>query len=152
MRSLYHEVTSNPQASPLYLQGVGQALAVHLARRYGDGSEPPNRMNALPVYKLHKAIATMQAGMDSSFSLDRLASEADMSVSHFSRLFKKATGRNPSQCFIHLRMETARELLLEPDLSILNVALEVGYSSPSYFAQLFRRHTGMTPREYRHRT
>lgn len=152
MRSLYHEVTSNPQASSLYLQGVGQALAVHLARRYGDGSEPSKRMNALPAYKLHKAVATLQTGMGSAFSLDRLASEAGMSVSHFSRLFKKATGRSPSQYFIHLRMETARELLLESDLSILNVALEVGYASPSYFAQLFRRHTGITPREYRHRS
>jgi AraC family transcriptional regulator len=152
MKSLYHEVTSNSQASSLYLQGVGQALAVHLARRYGDGSEPSKRMSALPAYKLHRAIATLQTGMGSAFSLDRMASEAGMSVSHFSRLFKKATGRSPSQYFIHLRMETARELLLESDLSILCVALEVGYASPSYFAQLFRRHTGITPREYRHRS
>lgn len=49
-------------------------------------------------------------------------------------------------------METARELLLDTDLSVLNVALEVGYASPSYFAQLFRRHTGITPREYRQRS
>lgn len=151
MSALYHEVTSSPQASSLYLQGVGQALAVHLARRYGDGGEPSRHVNALPAYKLHKAISTLQTEMGSAFSLDRLASEAGMSVSHFSRLFKKATGQSPSQYFIHLRMEAARELLLESDLSILNIALEVGYGSPSYFAHLFRRHTGITPREYRHR-
>lgn len=151
MRSLYHEMTSSEHASAVYLQGVAQALAVHLVRAYGDANEPPTRANALPAYKLHRAIAAMQAGLDSPFSLGRLSSEADMSVSHFSRMFRKATGRSPSQYFIHMRMEVARQLLLESDLSIISIALNVGYASPSYFAQLFRRHTGVTPREYRHR-
>ncbi|WP_248730748.1 helix-turn-helix domain-containing protein [Pseudomonas sp. MWU13-2517] len=152
MRSLYHEMTSSEQASSLYLQGVAQALAVHLVRGYGDSIDSSTRMNALPAYKLHRAIAAMHAGLDSAFNLGRLSSEASMSISHFSRMFRKATGRSPSQYFIHMRMEVARQLLLESDLSILNVALNVGYASPSHFAQVFRRHTGVTPREYRHRS
>jgi AraC family transcriptional regulator len=150
MRSLYHEMTSTEQASALYVRGVAQALAVHLVRAYGESSDPFTRMNALPAHKLHNAIASMQAGLDSAFSLDRLSSEAGMSISHFSRMFRKATGRSPSQYFIHMRMELARQLLLASDLSILNIALNVGYASPSHFSQIFRRHTGITPREYRH--
>jgi AraC family transcriptional regulator len=149
MRSLYHEITSSERASPLYLQGVGQALAVHLVRSYRDTDAPSHPINALPAYKLHRAIATLHAELDSEFSLVRLASEAGMSISHFSRMFRKATGQSPSQYFIHLRMEMARQLLLESDLSVLRVALDVGYTSPSHFAQIFKRHTCITPREYR---
>lgn len=150
MRSLYREMTSSRQASALYLQGIGQALAVHLVRCYRDGSSGLSKqVYALPAYKLHRAIEAMRTGLDSEFSLERLASDASMSISHFSRMFRKATGRSPSQYFIHMRMEMARQLLLESDLSIVNVALDVGYNSPSHFAQVFRRHTGATPREYR---
>ncbi|WP_285423777.1 AraC family transcriptional regulator [Pseudomonas sp. efr-133-TYG-103a] len=150
VRSLFQEITSKPRASVLYLESIGQALAVHLVRCYSDDGEPFSRANALPAYKLHRAIETMRDGLDKAFDLGRLASQASMSVSHFSRLFSKATGRSPSRYFIHLRMETARQLLLESDLSILQVALEVGYASPSHFAQVFKRHSGVTPREYRH--
>ncbi|SEI54078.1 helix-turn-helix transcriptional regulator [Pseudomonas sp. NFR16] len=150
VRSLLQEMTSKPRASVLYLESIGQALAVHLVRCYSDDGGSLSRANALPAYKLHRAIETMRDGLDKAFDLGRLASQASMSVSHFSRLFSKATGRSPSRYFIHLRMETARQLLLESDLSILEVALEVGYASPSHFAQVFKRYSGVTPREYRH--
>ena len=149
MRALYHEMNTSRQASAMYLQGIGQALAVHLVRGYRGDSTLSSPIHALPAYKLHKAVEAMREGLDREFSLARLASQASMSVSHFSRMFRKATGRSPSQYFIHIRMETARQLLLESDLSIVNIALEVGYNSPSHFAQVFRRHAGATPREYR---
>ena len=91
----------------------------------------------------------MREGLDGEFSLARLANDAGMSMSHFSRMFRKATGRSRSQYFIHLRMETACQLLLESDASIVDIALGVGYGSPSHFAQVFRRYTGLSPRAYR---
>ena len=72
-----------------------------------------------------------------------------MSEYHFSRLFKKATGRSPSQCFIRLRMAKARQLLLETDQSIIDIGLEVGYGSPSHFSQVFKREVGVKPSDYR---
>lgn len=149
VRSLYREMIAHRPASGTYLQGVGQALAVHLVRHYWDGSGLSASVNALPAYKLQRAIETMAEGLDRDFSLSRLAGGAGMSVAHFSRMFRKATGRSPSQYFIHLRMDVARQLLLESSMSMLTIALEVGYGSPSHFAQVFRRHTGVTPREYR---
>lgn len=149
MRLLYREATSHSASSHLYLQGVGQALAVHLVRHFRDKNAGPRPVNALPAYKLHRAINRMRERLDEEFSLSLLAREADMSHFHFSRMFRRATGRSPSQYFIEIRMETARQLLLGSDRSIIDVALEVGYSSPSHFAQVFKRHSGKTPREYR---
>ena len=65
-----------------------------------------------------------------------------MSEFHFSRVFKKTTGLAPSQFFTRLRMEKARQLLREADKTMIEAGLEVGYSSPSHFAQIFRREVG----------
>lgn len=64
-------------------------------------------------------------------------------------MFKRATGLSPSQYFIGLRMAQARQLLLETPRSIIDIGLEVGYSSPSHFSQVFRREVGVTPSIYR---
>jgi AraC family transcriptional regulator len=78
-----------------------------------------------------------------------LAEEAGMSEFHFSRIFKKTTGLSPSQFFIRLRIDKARRLLRETGKTVIEVGLEVGYSSPSHFAQVFRREAGVTPSQYR---
>ncbi len=149
VRSLFDEMTSDRRASAMYLQGIGQALAVHLVRRYRDETGSPRQAHALPVYKLHQAVEAMRRNLDREFNLARLATDAGMSLSHFSRTFRKATGVAPSQYFIHLRMERARQLLLESDASIISIALDVGYNNPSHFTHVFKRHVGVTPRDYR---
>ncbi|HEX8544044.1 MAG TPA: AraC family transcriptional regulator [Pseudomonas sp.] len=149
IRVLHQEVTGPGPISSLYLQGVAQALAIHLVRNYRDehgGLRPPN---ALPAHKLHRVIDRMEQGLATEFSLAALAAEAGMSAFYFSRLFRRATGQSPSQYFIQMRMAVARRLLLQSTLSVIEVALEVGYGSPSHFAHVFKRHTGITPREYR---
>ncbi|HEX8089322.1 MAG TPA: helix-turn-helix transcriptional regulator, partial [Blastocatellia bacterium] len=55
----------------------------------------------------------------------------------------------PSLYHINLRMEEARRLLRETKMSVIDVALEVGYANPSHFARLFRRETGLSPSDYR---
>lgn len=149
MRSLFGEMTSDRRPSTMYLQGIGQALAVHLVRRYREESGSPRQAHALPAYKLHQAVEAMRKNLNHEFNLARLATDAGMSLSHFSRMFRKATGVAPSQYFIHLRIETARQLLLRSNSSIISIALDVGYNNPSHFTHVFKRHVGVTPREYR---
>lgn len=134
----------------MLLQGVAEALAVHLVRNYANqASETPPRRGALPAFRLRRATAYMAERLDQPFDLDALAAEVGMSAFHFSRLFRKATGAAPSQAFIGMRMTEARRLLRETDRSIIEVALDVGYASPSHFAQVFRKTVGVTPRAYR---
>ena len=107
------------------------------------------RSNALPAYKLRKVIGVMNERLAEEFSLAALAQVVELSEYHFSRMFKRATGLSPSQYFIGLRMARARQLLLETPRSIIDIGLEVGYSSPSHFSQVFRREVGVTPSIYR---
>jgi AraC family transcriptional regulator len=150
VEELRGEVSSGRPASPLFVQGVTQALAVHLARNYTELTKDVQEYKGgLPGFKLRKITELMAAHLEEEFSLIRLAREADMSEFHFSRLFKRTTGLTPSQYFIHLRMEKARRLLRETSKSVIEIGLDVGYSSPSHFAQIFRREVGIPPSEYR---
>jgi AraC family transcriptional regulator len=150
LEELRGEISSARPTSPLFVQGVAQALAVHLARNYtGLTQDIQEYKGGLPGFKLRKITELMTAHLEGEFSLIRLAREADMSEFHFSRLFKRTTGLTPSQYFIRLRMEKARRLLRETNKSVIEIGLDVGYTSPSHFAQIFHREVGASPREYR---
>lgn len=76
-------------ASPLYLQGLAQCIAVYLARNYLDSSADDRpRRNALPAYKFRRVLAAMEADLAKDFNLRQLAEVAGMSDCHFSRMFK----------------------------------------------------------------
>jgi AraC family transcriptional regulator len=153
IEALRGELTSGHSASSLLIQGVAQSLAVHLVRNYTDQTKDIREYRGgLPGFKLRKITDLMVTNLEDEFSLIRLAREAEMSEFHFSRLFKRTTGLTPSQYFIHLRMEKARRLLRETNKSVIEIGLEVGYTSPSHFAQIFRREVGISPSEYRGHT
>ncbi|AZZ76268.1 MULTISPECIES: helix-turn-helix domain-containing protein [unclassified Pseudomonas] len=149
MEQLRTELVGERLPSALFVRSLAQALAVHLVRSYRAETRPGRRVNALQAYKLRKVTDAMSADLAAEFSLAKLARLAELSEYHFSRLFKRATGLSPSQYFIRLRMVRARHLLLETRLSVIEIGLEVGYSSPSHFSQVFRREAGVTPSDFR---
>jgi len=93
LEELRGEVSSGRPASLLFVQGVAQALAVHLARNYTELTKDVQEYKGgLPGFRLRKITELMAAHLEEEFSLIRLAREADMSEFHFSRLFKRTTG------------------------------------------------------------
>lgn len=144
------ELTRRGEPSALLIQGVAQCIAVHLARHYVDSeAEDMSGRNALPAFKLKRVIGLMEQRLAEPFCLADLAQAIDLSEYHFSRQFKRATGRSPSQYFIQLRMARARQLLMETERSVIDIGLEVGYGSASHFSQIFRREVGVAPSHYR---
>jgi AraC family transcriptional regulator len=91
----------------------------------------------------------MAEHVDEEFNLDRLAAQAGLGKFYFNRLFKSAMGVSPSHYYITLRMDEARRLLRETKKSVVSIALDMSYSNPSHFAQLFRREAGHSPSDYR---
>jgi AraC family transcriptional regulator len=147
---LLREELMRPQASPLFVEAIAQAVALHLARSYGvTDQESHGSSPSLPGHKLRQITDWMTAHVAEDFNLAQLAAQAGLSKFHFQRLFKAATGISPSRYHINLRMGEARRLLRETRMSVIDVALEVGYTDPSHFARLFRRETGLSPSEYR---
>jgi AraC family transcriptional regulator len=151
LEGLHKELSSRHRGSSLFVEGIAQSLAGHLVRTYADETTPEYK-GGLTGFRLRKVTDLMVTHLADEFSLLRLAREANMSEFHFSRAFKRTTGLTPSQCFIHLRLKKARRLLRETNRSIIEIGLDVGYTSPSHFAQIFRREVGISPSEYRRLT
>jgi len=145
-----HEELMRRRASPLFVQGLAQAIAAHFARNYAEIVEEPRSASpSLPGFKLHQITDWMAEHLAEEFHLDRVAALAGLSKFHFNRLFKAATGVSPSRYHINLRLDEAKRQLRETKKSVVEIALDVGYATPSHFAQLFRRETGLSPSDYR---
>jgi transcriptional regulator GlxA family with amidase domain len=88
---------------------------------------------------------------DRDVSIDELADRVGMGPRNFIRRFKASTGRLPGAYVQMLRVSAAKELLEHGAASIQAVCLKTGYEDIAFFRSLFKRHTGMTPAEYRSR-
>ena len=90
----------------------------------------------------------MRANLGSEMSLQDIADAAEMSLFHFAKSFKQATGHSPHQYLQAQRLCQARTLLHDATLSIGEVANVVGFTH-SYFTAVFTRYMGMTPSKFR---
>ncbi len=84
-------------------------------------------------------------------TLSGLSEKYAVESSYFSRLFKQETGENLMLYIASRRMEKAKELMRREDINIAEVAFMVGYDDYTYFSKVFKKHTGVSPREYRNR-
>jgi len=86
-----------------------------------------------------------------ALTLEQLAEDAHMNKYYLSHTFKREYGTSPINYMITRRIEESKYLLAETDLSLSQIAQLLGFSSPSYFSQVFRRTQATTPMEYRQR-
>lgn len=105
--------------------------------------------NNRQVIDLDAIQTVMQSKLHTDLQLEQLAQQAKLSKYHFSKRYKALTGYAPIQHFIHLKMERACYLLDISDQSISQIAANLGYEDPHYFSRLFKKVTGLSPREYR---
>lgn len=82
-------------------------------------------------------------------SLEQAAEMMGMSVFYFSRLFRASYNRTFLEYLTACRLDRAAELLRTTEIPVRAIAPRVGYGDSNYFSKVFKRHTGMTPTEYR---
>lgn len=121
------------------------SICVEIGRQAGMGGgsfiQADNRISLVLSY--------IQQNYAAPLSIDGLAALAHLSPSRFRPLFKAQTGLSPMEYLTVLRLNHARQLLMQTDLSIGEIALSAGYPDQLYFSRLFRKKLGIPPSLYR---
>ncbi|MBW4960851.1 GlxA family transcriptional regulator [Sulfitobacter sp. CW3] len=99
--------------------------------------------------KLSQVIQMMERNIEEPISPSTLAKDVGMSTRQLERLFRRYLNRSPKRYYMELRLQKARNLLMQTDMSVINVALACGFASPSHFSKCYRAHYDTTP--YRER-
>ncbi len=99
--------------------------------------------------KLATVIKMMEGNLEEPISPSILARDVGMSTRQLERLFRRYLNRSPKRYYMELRLQKARNLLMQTDMSVINVALACGFASPSHFSKCYRSHYSTTP--YRER-
>ncbi|MBB3064395.1 GlxA family transcriptional regulator [Limibacillus halophilus] len=99
--------------------------------------------------KLLKVIQFMEENLEEPLSRAELAREAGLSTRQLERLFRKYLTRSPARYYLELRLNKARLLLLQTNMSVIDVALACGFVSASHFSKCYRDYFGHTPRKER---
>lgn len=99
--------------------------------------------------KLSQVIERMEANIEEPISPQILAREVDLSTRQLERLFRRYLDRSPKRYYMDLRLQRARNLLLQTNMTVINVALACGFTSPSHFSKCYQTQYQVTP--YRER-
>ena len=126
------------------------SLAARLVRCHSSVALQGQKANGpIAGSRLRRVLAYIEDNVAQDLSLSKIASIAQLSVSHLKASFRRATGLPVHQYVIRRRVERAKRLLREGRLSISQVALEAGFSHQSHLARHLRRLTGVSPRSIR---
>jgi AraC family transcriptional regulator len=124
------------------------AAAQYLVSRYGSGAEL-RRPDRLSPWRLHRIGDFVDENLEKNIRVATLASLVGLSEGHFHRAFHATTGETPLQFINRKRIERAVETLAREEVTVVELALRLGFVSPSHFARVFRGVTGVNPSQFR---
>ena len=147
--NLIHKLEDEFQHQPIGYQNMIEALfmqlVVYLSRQYSEQPETV-RDSVLP---LANALLLIENSYQEPLKLETLAVAANLSTTHFLRVFKETFNTSPINYVIHVRISHACNLLRNSKRSISEVAFEVGFNDSNYFSRKFKQVMGQSPYAYR---
>jgi AraC family transcriptional regulator len=134
----------------LYADCINIAIIARLlasANRLATAERP--KVGELARWRLKRAIDYVEAQLDKPLSLADVASSAGLTRMHFAAQFRAATGLRPHEYLLRRRIERAQEMLVGTGMSLVDVALSVGFQTQAHFTSVFKRYAGQPPRAWR---
>jgi AraC family transcriptional regulator len=147
MAQLRNEIEANRPMSRLVIESWTMQIWAHLhrSRLARDASE----VLPLPATSVRKVVDRMRERLADDVSIKELAALVRLGPRQFCRRYRAATGTTPARTFETIRLDQAAMLLSTTRASIIDVALDCGYSQPQHLATAFRRRFEVTPTQYR---
>ncbi|MBE9009423.1 helix-turn-helix transcriptional regulator [Pseudanabaenaceae cyanobacterium LEGE 13415] len=146
--ALRAEVENSAIGEQLFVDSLRTALAIRLLRNYCT-TKPKSLKNAKKLSQLNLQQITeyVHEHLDQEIKLTELAAIAQLSPYYFLRLFKQTTKVTPHQYILQCRIEQAKVLLQNSELSLAEIALRVGFCDQSHLTRCFKRLLGVTPKQ-----
>jgi AraC family transcriptional regulator len=149
-RAMLPALSYSDEVNQLFIDHVLLALGVHVAQTYG-GMRPRSRpvRGGLAPWQVRRAKEILSANLDGRVPLKEVARECRLSVSHFSRAFRRSIGLAPHNWLLARRVEAAKEKLRDGELSLFDVAVACGFADQSHLTRVFTRVVGISPGAWR---
>jgi AraC family transcriptional regulator len=155
MHVLVEALDSPDPASRACVDAVARAIAARALgialQPAGTGQAEPGRTPALESWRLQRTMAFIDNHLDQPISLQQLAHAVGLSPTYFAARFRAAVGASPRLFVMRRRIERAKLLLASTQMSMIDVALNVGFRTQSHFTTVFGRQEGATPHQWRMR-
>lgn len=146
------ELTARADSTASLLgDSIAETVRLHIRDRYGPAPQRPgtDTRTALDEADRRLLVEFVDANLHEHVRLGQLAALVDMPVATFMRAFRDAFGVTPHQFLIDRRMWRAKVMLTTSRMAVTEIAMAVGYCTPSHFATTFKQRVGVTPSDYR---
>ena len=148
--ALFPALDQPEQANHMFVDHIMSAVGFHVAQTYGGLEAVTGLMRGgLAPWQQRRAKEIIEANLVGEISLTELARECCLSASHFSRAFRDTVGISPHQWLLRRRIEKAKQLLRNRQLSLSEVALDCGFADQSHFTRVFTKLSGTSPGAWR---
>lgn len=152
-QSLISALDSPLHASRIFVDSILQAMNSHFVWSYGGAAKSaPNSRGGLSPWQTRRATEMLDAHLDGNIGLQEVAKACELSLGHFARAFKKTFRRPPHKWLIERRMERAKDLMVNSNLSLADIAAQCGFSDQSALTRCFKKTSGVNPRTWRRST
>jgi AraC-like DNA-binding protein len=137
------------EVNQLFTDHMMLALTAHVAQAYGGLRIAETARGGLAPWQVRRACERLEADLTGSISLQQIAAEFGLSVSHFSRAFRVSTGQPPHQWLLRRRVSAAKQLMAGPHVSLAEIAIAAGFANQSHFTRVFSSVAGVSPGVWR---
>jgi AraC-like DNA-binding protein len=133
------------EANDLFASHLMLSMTIYVCATYGDLRTAREVPGGLSAWQRRAATELIDAHIDGSLPLSRVAGVCGLSTSHFAHAFRRSLGMAPHRWLLQRRVERAMELLKRSNYPLSDVALACGFADQSHFTRVFRKATGHAP-------
>ncbi|MBB3181346.1 helix-turn-helix domain-containing protein [Variovorax sp. Sphag1AA] len=149
VHSIAREATARDAGASLMMKSLALQLAVRLVRRHAEPAPQTPARTGFDMARRRKITSFIASNLAHPLPVAMLASQENLSVDRFTRLFRDTFDCSPHQHVLKLRLQRARELLEQPSRSVAEIAWETGFADQSHLTRSFKRHFGEPPSQWR---